>query len=1197
MQEQQSSRIGMMMLSPYYFTTTEKEDGEVQRLEQQLLLSSLPLVPSSPVPFNENSLPFSFVAENLERAYNSNTISLKENIAFNLIHSAIECGKDNPPLELLALLRICLPQYDNRSVYGFKTHRLLKSFAKALERHGGVSGRSASANLLAWIKRPIPVKQKKWVISMPEIAVAHAHALCFPHKLDATSQSVLSIRDIAALCQRLTNMYKEKHKEVVMASTGSKNFTITKVDKIAEVLATVIPYLDYLQCKILVRVLLRSVSMGIGVKTFSRALSQTHSLDKRLDYQMDLCRLGMAVFEGTQRDSPIRDIVCGVPFRSMTCEVVSSPYVMKWLFSREENIKSYLSPKDGKLIIHSCGKWFIPPPKRSSSRKKKYIDLDTKEMEVSDNTKKHIMMLREFKRQSHLFIDEKIAWGMVLSYILIRGADKDSFTFYFRGMKTIEDEDIEFIDGAVTKDKPSSLYQQFLQNITKENKKKKGNELLAAEKMLEKLVISSDSHIIRNRGGLTIAFSACTNDFSIVSTSSKKDSGMIVQRKYDGDRMQAHLRLGQDGKHKVQLFSKGGKPVQHLYTDVANDFYRKLTTDLSASRELPCILDGEIIVVDADQKPLPWSSTKWRYDSGTSLESIQSPASSTSSHPTIVTIVNERGYCENLDDGEDSTLTFASMMALKSCDQIGSNEKKKMKVKILDGAQLLFVAFDIVMFKGRVVTEQPYSERLGILKSLNTLSNMKYSKAISESKYIHNAQSLIVELEKTVTDKAEGLILKDPRAKYVFGRTNTQRKLKICGPDINCGVAGVGFTVSKNPRMWGILTVIWSEDKSEFMVYNRVESIEGDAPSTAVEHILSLPSCVPLDSLNGKEVDLGKYIVSILHGEGSIIRVTWKSKKQSAEDMDDLGCTMCFMQGFPQDIHWLCNPLECLFGVSQRGDLHPLVWKGAKDQSIYVPRFPVCRIQLDDLQRSECDTPTTIISKFEQACAEPTCIQEFLKRRVVQLRCKPPRAEKLEELRRILLGKENVVETWPQKLDSMYKLQDFDLLLESNGFEPLTRGERSVLGGLQTISQWDQMLVKKIPIIESEETITMIEKRNASLPFLATKLERFKKLRLTAPIVSSIFPVNEIQKTIDEDKKEKIYSDMVFTLPVIPSELQDSIPFNDEEDKYSSGEDEEIISERVSVQYWSDDSSDNDKYNFMMGNIPEEDDMGCRSLY
>jgi hypothetical protein len=253
-----------MMLSPYHLPASEDEDKIVHSLEQQILLSSLPGAQEEPC-----RIPFSFVAESLERAYNNDAIGLKEKIAFNLVKTTIEHARDssNASLEMLALLRICLPLYDNRSVYGFKTHKLLKSFAKAYEKCGGVSGRTASSNILTWIKRPIPVKHKRWVISMPEIAVAHAHALCFPHH---SVKGSLSILDIAALCQRLTNMYKERHKEVVVAISPNVQITGIKVDKIAEVLATVIPSLDYLECKVLVRVLLRSVSMGIGIKTFTR---------------------------------------------------------------------------------------------------------------------------------------------------------------------------------------------------------------------------------------------------------------------------------------------------------------------------------------------------------------------------------------------------------------------------------------------------------------------------------------------------------------------------------------------------------------------------------------------------------------------------------------------------------------------------------------------------------------------------------------------------------------------------------------------------------------------------------------------------------------------------------------------------------------------------------------------------------------
>lgn len=1096
------SHLNSLLLSPYHLVSSENEDNAVLQLENQLLFSA------------GKGMPFSTVAESMEEAYETSDQAIKHNTAVALTQEVLH-GQDSPTLQLFTLLRLCLPLYDNRSVYGFKTHRLLKSFAKALEKSGGISGKTASAQLLAWIKCPEPVRRGNTIICIPEIAVAHAHALCFPHLRHG--KRGLSVGDIGGLCQRLTNMYKEKHKDLVLATveSGEKSITGIKVDKIAEVLASVLPQLNYAECKALVRVLLRAFTMGIGVKTFTGALGPGWA--SYLDYQMDLARLAIDYVNDNGRGQ--REFVCGVPFRAMTCDVVSSPYVMKWLFGKEENIKTYLAPKDGRLIMHSNGKWYVPLKHSNSTMRKRFVDLDSGTPLESKYTKKHMKILQQIKKNKDLFFNVKVAQGMLISYMLSDyEQDKNSYIFLLRGMKTLEKRDVEFMDVEVEQDEgtqPSS-------------KKQKGTPDPNSA-----LLIAQDTPQLLQAKPHPITVIATTTAPSTSSDKGLVEKGMIVQRKYDGDRMQAHIALDSSSRVTVKLFSKRGKPVHHLYTDVANELRRKITADTRlAQRELPCILDGEIIVVNShDQTPLPWSSTKWRYDSGGEGMPLERAVAADSG---IASVISSRNYGENLDDGEDAPVSCATLGALKVWDQLGSNEKKKMNVKIIEGARLLYVIFDVILCRGKNISNQPYVERLAVLKNMAILTHLTYSMPIQESYHIQNAQQLVKELTKAVQTKSEGLILKDPRAKYVFGKTNTQRKLKICGPDINCAVVGMGFTLSKNPRMWGLLTAIFSESKSEFLVYNRVESIEGDSPSTAAEHILSLPGRVSVDAMKSppKEVDMPKYIVKSQEGADEIVRVSWITKDRALADYD---CTAVFMSGLPQDIQWLCNPLECTFGLSQRGDLYPIEWnlpEKAGGGTIQVPRFPVARIQLDDHQRSDCDTPSSIKEKFQQAALESTCIQDFFKRRVMQLRRKPPMQNKLEELRRILMGKEFQTDLWPQRLDAMYMLDEFSNLLVKNSFDPLTQGERHVLCGGKNSSQWDPMLTKKIKIIESEEMMAANDQREADLPFLSQALCRLKKLRdngmIKLPITEAKFSANTLSISSPPDIPEQ---QSVFTLP------------------------------------------------------------------
>lgn len=1181
-----SSSLSSLLLSPYHLVSSDSEDVAVQQLEKQLLFAT------------GKGMPFSLVAESMERAYDTSNQAIKHNTAVALTQEALQ-AQDSFALQLYTVLRLCLPLYDNRSVYGFKTHRLLKSFAKALEKSGGISGKSASAQILAWLKSPVPVKRGDTLICAPEIAVAHAHALCFPQTIHPGKRRTLTIGDIGALCQRLTNMYKEKHKDLVLATgteSADKTLTGIKVDKIAEVLTAVLPNLDYTECKALVRLLLRSITMGIGVKTFTGALGP--GWESYLDYQMDLGRLAMDYCTKEERKSPAQ-FLCGVPFRAMTCEVVSSPYVMKWLFGKEENIKTYLPPKDGRLIMHSNGKWYVPLKRSTSAMRRRFVDLESNSVLESKYTQKHMKVLQHIKKNQDLFFNVKVAQGMIITYMLSDSEqDKNSHIFLLRGMKPLERGEIEFMDVEVDYDEAVTT-----------KKKMKADEWISA------LVISPDTP----RELPTLMSQNMTVLVTTTAPSSAKndtDKGMIVQRKYDGDRMQAHIALDSNARVKVRLFSKRGKPVEHLYTDVARELENKISVDMRlAHKELPCILDGEIIVVNSgDQTPLPWSSTKWRYDSGREGMPLESAVGEGAVKGMIASIITSRKYGENLEDGEEAPISCATLGALKAWDQLGSNEKRKIKVKVIESARLLYVIFDIILLKGKNISNLSYVDRLSQLKKMSLLSNLVYSIPIKESYHIQNAQQLVKELTKAVQTKAEGLILKDPRAKYVFGKTKAQRKLKICGPDINCAVVGLGFTMSKNPRMWGILSAIFSENKREFWVYNRVESIEGDSPSRAAEHILSLSSLVLMDALMSppKEVDTSKYMVTSQIGDDDdVVRVSWIPKDRALADYE---CTIVFMSGLPQDIQWLCNPLECTFGLSQRGDLYPIDWDlpGGRGEAMHVPRFPVARIQLDDHQRSECDTPSSIKEKFQQAALESTCIQEYFNRRVRQLRTKPPKQNKLEELRRILLGKEFQTEMWPQKLDAMYRLDEFSDLLIKNGFEPLTQGERHVLCGGRNSSQWDPMFTKKIQILASEDMMAAQEEREAALPFLSNALRRLKALKSSGKLRPPITAANSAASTALMSSPSITIPmqeiKMVFTLP-------DHLPYADisDNDNESATSDEEgtlttleyeestALSQEESIHYHDQDvwceHAQHDAYHLQGYNdYYDEDGLGCAPM-
>ena len=118
---------------------------------------------------------------------------------------------------------------------------------------------------------------------------------------------------------------------------------------------------------------------------------------------------------------------------------------------------------------------------------------------------------------------------------------------------------------------------------------------MAARKSARLQVLANDRSLLR-----------AVNDAPPVEEVDEDVKGIIVQTKYDGDRLQAHVVDGDN----IKLFTRRGFDVTDLYSDIA----RALSGGWAG--EAPCVLDGELIVVDKTDinKPLPWSNEKWRHN-------------------------------------------------------------------------------------------------------------------------------------------------------------------------------------------------------------------------------------------------------------------------------------------------------------------------------------------------------------------------------------------------------------------------------------------------------------------------------------------------------------------------------------------------------------------------------------------------------
>ena len=1044
------------LLSPYHMFLNEEEEAHMHALEQQLLQQQQQ---------RQTGLPFSVVALGLDQCAHKNSLKIKTNIVMGLMQEAM-AHPENPTLQVFALLRVLLPSRDSRSVFGFKTTSLIRSFAKAIEKEGGVSGKAASQQLLRTIKEPQLDETGPYFISIPEVAIARAHGKCFSSRGGSSSQNRLSLVEVAALCQRLTNTYKERHKQAVLTLTtrvGGKAAMSVHIDSVAEVLGSVLPRLSYVECLVLVKLLLRTVPIGIGPNTVMEALGPY--LAGFLNVQQDLSRLAMAII---QQEGQMPGLVCGVPMTPMTCHSTSSPYMVKWLFTKQDTVKRYLIPKQGQVIMHSLGPWYVPTKSSGpTTSRNRFVDLESQGAIEMKTRRPHMLILREIRRCNPPIIQAEAAHGYLISYMLYVEEQTGDNVMLLQGARPLTSTSVEFVDASVVLDDPK---QEEEEDYTPQKQKKTRRPTMtqrqkaSIQEILKSMVLSTTGVQTPN-GTVRVMWTGAQENNK---TAENVPKGVMVQRKMDGDRMQAHIMKDSKGKTMVRLFTKRGRPVHMLYSDVAEEL-------INVAKEQPCILDGEIVVVDPDTgKPLPWSSNKWRYDSGngkTLSELIPSEKRG------LVTLVGGTGsYGYNPDDQEDS-LTFApSAAALSQWSDLGASERERLKVKALPRGKLLFIVFDLLMWKGGSMVSTPCSQRLDKLKSISWLKKLKHTRIIEEAWYVKNAEELIQRLGYIVKEKGEGLILKNPEAPYEFTRSMHQRKLKICGPDINCGVVGLGFTQSRNPRLWGLLTCICSGDSAHLLVYNRVESLEGDKVRMAAEHILGLSSKVLLhevlhNSSSAKPLQVGPYRVFVTSLQSlSIFSVTWLATGEER-------CTLYFMQGIPKDIQWLCNPFDCRFGLSQRGDVYPVDWStagggGGEGQQeaappvILVPRFPVGRIQLDEHQRSEFDTPGSIEEKFKEAADEKTCIQDFIARKIKRLRTKPPHPKKLEELRRVLTAMEDPKETWPKVCPTTFFLKDISQMLKKQGHPELTAGERMVLSGIPKASQWDPLLIQQIPLLD-----------------------------------------------------------------------------------------------------------------------------------
>ena len=195
----------------------------------------------------------------------------------------------------------------------------------------------AGALLKQWLTNPQAQMSimGKGVVSMPELAIAAQCAKLSGEVL--TRPSMVTLQDIASLCKTLTTAY-------LTMSFLTPGAETSQVESLFQVLGH---NLSFKEWTLLTRILLKQVSVGVGKAT---VLSVIPNGSYSFSRQHDLGLLAEMSTSSTLYGRKL-PIICGVPFIPMACDSLKSPYLLRWLFSKEELLSKPISPVNGRLII------------------------------------------------------------------------------------------------------------------------------------------------------------------------------------------------------------------------------------------------------------------------------------------------------------------------------------------------------------------------------------------------------------------------------------------------------------------------------------------------------------------------------------------------------------------------------------------------------------------------------------------------------------------------------------------------------------------------------------------------------------------------------------------------------------------------------------------------------------------------------
>ena len=888
---------------------------------------------------------------------------LNEPTSFARMDSLLEAtSKDQA--SRLALLSLVFPQLERRFVYHRKTKRLLQLWGDTFQTLAKLKSLKPPVSLNEWLASPTAETQVRGehIEIISKPEALVAQVFAAGAKGNSSFSSVVRHNALAEI-QRLREVLSTKDNE--REQQAASNAVLLKLSAV--------------ESQALFTILLRSVSTRVPL---SRVHPQAQAF---LRHQNDIERLAA----WSMRPDNAYHIEWGVPSKPMLCKNAGHYDLLPWLFAEDADTElKAIPPIEVELAIPEEGKWMV---KVRRGRDKNFFDMTAQPMA---SHRAHIIALRAFKATG--LLNEAMLKGCVVRYRLFKALSPKQFVMMLYSVRALDSE-MDMSTG--------------LERIITDS------ETVSVPSVEEAILLS------------VVDANGCT--YKIVSEEEptqkvEKTGKVLVQTKYDGDRLQAHIDKG-----KVLLFTKNGYNMTEHYSDVAKE--------LAIATSKRCILDGELIVVDASGNPMPWQDGKWKYNTG-----AEQP---TENSDQIFLFTGTEG---EMDEENDMTILPPRQKKIPKLleDTAGVTLR----------AKLMYVVFDILMCDGESMMNKGYGDRWNALKKL--LRGRYTHIMLAPTTECLTAKDIEKQLVKSVKEKTEGLILKNPQGRVQPGeRSNNVQKLKVTGPEINTLVVGAGFNLSGNPHQWGILTALKAPGGGQ--TYVRVQSFDGDRQSRIMRHVLQLPSRVQVSDLRntGTVLSKGQQEVQVTLLEGGALTVAWANFTLHVQDKAQL-----------QDVQWLVNPSDCLFGLSVRGDLRPL-------DAYHMPylRFPVGRVEFALMEQSEPDTPAQALEKFEQAQKLDTCMQSFTRRYTNKLRSRPT-TDKMKRLSRLAYAFTHPT-TAATKLAQKYPSEVVKTFVEKMQAPELTMEEERVLEGRVPTSQWSELATSAE---EKEALIATREKERVS---------------------------------------------------------------------------------------------------------------------